>query len=54
MCTVSPLILLAFKMLNVPRAKAEARILNKLAFVTNKCVEDVFGKFPRPTESLSK
>ena len=51
--TVLPLILLllVFEMLKIPRAIVEAHFLEKLAFVTNKCLaQDGFGKSPRKTE----
>ena len=55
MDTVFSLILLVSKMPKNPRAKVEAQILKKLAFVTSKCLaQDTFGKCPRTTENLSK
>ena len=55
MDVVLSLILLVYKMLKIPRAKVEAHFLNKLAFITNKCLAlDPFGECPRKTENLSK
>ena len=48
MDTVLSLILLISEILKIPRAKVEAHFLQKLAFVTNKCLaQDAFGKCPR-------
>ena len=47
--------LLLFFCFFFPRAKVEAYFLEKLAFVTKKCLAKlVFGKCPRTTENLSK
>ena len=55
MDSVLPLILLVSEMLTIPRAKVEAHFLKNLVFVTDKCLtQDIFGKCPRTTESLSK
>ena len=49
------LILLISEMQKIPRAKAEAHFLKKLAFVTNKCLaQDAFGECPVTTEKLLK
>ena len=49
------LILSVSEMLKIPRAKVEAHFLEKIAFVTNKCLaQDAFRKCPRTTENLSK
>ena len=55
MDTVLSLILLVSEMLKIPRGKVAAHFLKKLAFATNKCLEqDVFGKCPRTAENVSK
>ena len=55
MNTALSLILLVSEMLKIPRVKVEAHFLKKLAFVTNKCLEqDAFGESPRTTKNLSK
>ena len=49
------LILLVSDVLKIPKIKVEAHFLNKLNFVTNKCLtRDAFEKCPRTTENLSK
>ena len=54
MDSVLPLILLISEMLNITKAKVKTRLLEKLAFVTNKCLaQDAFRKYPRKTENLS-
>ena len=55
MGTLLSLILLVSEMLKIPKYKAEAHFLKKLAFVTNNCLaQDAVGKYPRTTENLSK
>ena len=55
MDVVFSLILLIYKMLKIPKAKAETHFLKKLAFVTNKCLAlDPIGEYPKKTENLSK
>ena len=55
MNTALSLILLVSEMLEIPGAKVEVNFLNKLAFVTNKCLgSDAFGNCPKTTENLSK
>ena len=55
MDTVLSLILLVSEKLKTPKVKVEVHYLRKLAFAANKCLtQNIFGKYPRPTEDLSK
>ena len=55
MDTVLLMILLVFEMLKIPRVKAEARFLKKIAFLSKKFLQqDAFGKCTRTTVNLSK
>ena len=48
------LILLISEMLNITKAKVKTHFLEKLAFVTSKCLaQDAFRKYPTITENLS-